>query len=262
MQSTFLLMSPRQLYEHFRGDYQTHDIGWSEEQASTVLQVWQRRFVQVSMGKVRGGLPEATPSSGPLSFTLSLQLAQEALPANASQQIHAFSSTTLDDILHKFSEVSTTRVVGGYLLMVGPASSSSLASPPASFPGDPCLRSCPLSPQLAYACVTMLRWDCAQSQGAVGLAGVLLVALAVASGLGLCALLGITFNAATTQVNQSWGQGDSLWGHLQATQSLQMFDSLLCPSRCCPSWLWASAWMTSSCWHMPSQRPHPTPLSQ
>lgn len=48
----------------------------------------------------------------------------------------------------------------------------------------------------------MLRWDCAQSQGAVGLAGVLLVALAVASGLGLCALLGITFNAATTQVDQ------------------------------------------------------------
>ena len=48
----------------------------------------------------------------------------------------------------------------------------------------------------------MLRWDCAQSQGAVGLAGVLLVALAVASGLGLCALLGIAFNAATTQVHQ------------------------------------------------------------
>ncbi|XP_066865221.1 protein patched homolog 2 isoform X4 [Kogia breviceps] len=143
LQSTFLLMSPRQLYEHFRGDYQTHDIGWSEEQASTVLQAWQRRFVQ---------------------------LAQEALPGNASQQIHAFSSTTLDDILHAFSEVSAARVVGGYLLM------------------------------LAYACVTMLRWDCAQSQGAVGLAGVLLVALAVASGLGLCALLGIAFNAATTQV--------------------------------------------------------------
>nr|XP_060479277.1 protein patched homolog 2 isoform X6 [Panthera onca] len=143
LQSTFLLMSPRQLYEHFRGDYQTHDIGWSEEQAGTVLRAWQRRFVQ---------------------------LAQEALPQNSSQQIHAFSSTTLDDILHAFSEVSAARVVGGYLLM------------------------------LAYACVTMLRWDCAQSQGAVGLAGVLLVALAVASGLGLCALLGITFNAATTQV--------------------------------------------------------------
>ncbi|XP_013377074.1 PREDICTED: protein patched homolog 2 isoform X3 [Chinchilla lanigera] len=143
LQSTFLLMSPRQLYEHFRGDYQTHDIGWSEEQAGIVLRAWQRRFVQ---------------------------LAQEALPENSSQQIHAFSSATLDDVLHAFSEVSATRVAGGYLLM------------------------------LAYACVTMLRWDCGQSQGAVGLAGVLLVALAVASGLGLCAMLGIAFNAATTQV--------------------------------------------------------------
>lgn len=57
-----------------------------------------------------------------------------------------------------------------------------------------------LSLQLAYACVTMLRWDCAKSQGAVGLAGVLLVALSVAAGLGLCSLLGLSFNAATTQV--------------------------------------------------------------
>lgn len=57
-----------------------------------------------------------------------------------------------------------------------------------------------ISLQLAYACVTLLRWDCSKSQGAVGLAGVLLVALSVAAGLGLCSLLGISFNAATTQV--------------------------------------------------------------
>lgn len=48
----------------------------------------------------------------------------------------------------------------------------------------------------------MLRWDCAKSQGAVGLAGVLLVTLSVAAGLGLCSLLGISFNAATTQVSR------------------------------------------------------------
>lgn len=57
--------------------------------------------------------------------------------------------------------------------------------------------------QLAYACLTMLRWDCAKSQGAVGLAGVLLVTLSVAAGLGLCSLLGISFNAATTQVSHT-----------------------------------------------------------
>lgn len=193
-------MSPRQLYEHFRGDYQTHDIGWSEEQAGTVLQAWQRRFVQVGVGvggAARGGhvpLPRLRPSP-------SLQLAQDSLPENGSQQIHAFSSTTLDDILQAFSEVSAARVAGGYLLMVGP-DPAPCPRATGSLPWEPRPRRCPPSPQLAYACVTMLRWDCAQSQGAVGLAGVLLVALAVASGLGLCALLGIAFNAATTQVHQ------------------------------------------------------------
>ncbi|XP_074858497.1 protein patched homolog 2 [Carettochelys insculpta] len=143
LQSMFLLMSPRQLYEHFRDDYEIQDIGWSEQKAAAILEAWQREFVE---------------------------LAQESLPQNSSQHAHAFSSTTLSDIMKSFSDVSAVRVAGGYLLM------------------------------LAYACVTMLRWDCSKSQGAVGLAGVLLVALSVASGLGLCSLLGISFNAATTQV--------------------------------------------------------------
>ncbi|XP_029473971.1 protein patched homolog 2 [Rhinatrema bivittatum] len=143
LQTMFLLMSPRQLYEHFRGDYEIHDINWSEEKAAAILEAWQRQFVEI---------------------------AQQSVPQNSSQTVHAFSTTTLNDIMKSFSDVSVVRVAGGYLLM------------------------------LAYACVTMLRWDCSKSQGAVGLAGVLLVALSVASGLGLCSLLGLSFNAATTQV--------------------------------------------------------------
>lgn len=143
LQSMFLLMSPKQLYEHFKDDYEIHDINWNEEKATAILESWQRKFVEV---------------------------AHESIPSNSSQSIHAFSTTTLNDIMKSFSDVSVIRVAGGYLLM------------------------------LAYACVTMLRWDCAKSQGAVGLAGVLLVALSVAAGLGLCSLLGLSFNAATTQV--------------------------------------------------------------
>ncbi|XP_064415511.1 protein patched homolog 1 [Latimeria chalumnae] len=143
LQTMYLLMSPKQLYEHFRDDYEIHDINWNEEKATAILETWQRKFVEV---------------------------AHTAVPQNSSQSIYAFSTTTLNDIMKSFSDVSVIRVAGGYLLM------------------------------LAYACVTMLRWDCTKSQGAVGLAGVLLVALSVASGLGLCSLLGISFNAATTQV--------------------------------------------------------------
>ncbi|KAF7222601.1 protein patched homolog 1 [Nothobranchius furzeri] len=143
LQSMFLLMSPKQLYEHFKDDYEIHDINWNEEKATAILESWQRKFVEV---------------------------VHQSVPSNSTQSIHAFSTTTLNDIMKSFSDVSAIRVAGGYLLM------------------------------LAYACVTMLRWDCAKSQGAVGLAGVLLVALSVAAGLGLCSLLGLSFNAATTQV--------------------------------------------------------------
>ncbi|XP_069367953.1 protein patched homolog 1 [Paralichthys olivaceus] len=143
LQTMFLLMSPKQLYEHFKDDYEIHDINWNEEKATAILESWQRKFVEV---------------------------VHQSIPPNSSQSIHAFSTTTLNDIMKSFSDVSVIRVAGGYLLM------------------------------LAYACVTMLRWDCAKSQGAVGLAGVLLVALSVAAGLGLCSLLGLSFNAATTQV--------------------------------------------------------------
>ncbi|XP_076859731.1 protein patched homolog 1 isoform X2 [Brachyhypopomus gauderio] len=95
---------------------------------------------------------------------------QQSVSINSSQKVLTFTTTTLEDILKSFSSVSGIRIASGYLLM------------------------------LAYACLTMLRWDCARSQGAVGLAGVLLVTLSVAAGLGLCSLIGISFNAATTQV--------------------------------------------------------------
>ncbi|XP_062854396.1 protein patched homolog 1 [Trichomycterus rosablanca] len=98
------------------------------------------------------------------------EVVQQSVSINSSQKVLTFTTTTLEDILKSFSSVSGIRIASGYLLM------------------------------LAYACLTMLRWDCARSQGAVGLAGVLLVTLSVAAGLGLCSLIGISFNAATTQV--------------------------------------------------------------
>lgn len=43
--------------------------------------------------------------------------------------------------------------------------------------------------------------DVIQSQAGVGVAGVLLVALSIAAGLGICSVIGIKFNASTTQVS-------------------------------------------------------------
>lgn len=58
-----------------------------------------------------------------------------------------------------------------------------------------------VSLQLLYAGVALFRWkDPVRSQSGVGIAGVMLVCATVAAGLGFCALLGISFNAATTQI--------------------------------------------------------------
>ncbi|KAM4745298.1 protein patched homolog 1 isoform 2-T2 [Anableps anableps] len=143
LQTMFQLMTPKQMFEHFRDWDEVSHINWKEEKAAAILEAWQRRYSEAVLHSVA---------------------------ANSSQKVLSFTTTTLEDILKSFSDISVIRVASGYLLM------------------------------LAYACLTMLRWDCAKSQGAVGLAGVLLVTLSVAAGLGLCSLLGISFNAATTQV--------------------------------------------------------------
>ncbi|KAM4754098.1 protein patched homolog 1-like isoform 2-T2 [Cyanocitta cristata] len=143
LQTMFQLMTPKQMYEHFKGHEYVSQINWSEDKAAAILEAWQRMYVEV---------------------------VHQSVAQNSTQKVLSFTTTTLDDILKSFSDVSVTRVASGYLLM------------------------------LAYACLTMLRWDCAKSQGAVGLAGIFLVALSVAAGLGLCSLIGISFNAATTQV--------------------------------------------------------------
>lgn len=54
---------------------------------------------------------------------------------------------------------------------------------------------------MLYAGIALLRWrDLVRSQSGVAIAGVMLVCTTVAAGLGFCALLGIPFNAATTQI--------------------------------------------------------------
>lgn len=88
-----------------------------------------------------------------------------------SYEVYAFSSAALDDILGKYSNPSPIS------LAMGTAAT------------------------LIYAALTLLRWrEPVNGQSGVGIAGVLLIGISTAAGLGFCALLGIAFNAATTQV--------------------------------------------------------------
>lgn len=88
-----------------------------------------------------------------------------------SFDVFAFSSATLDDILGKYSNPSP--------ISLGIA----------------------IAATIVYAALTLIRWkDPVKGQSAVGIAGVLLIGMSTAAGLGVCALLGIPFNAATFQV--------------------------------------------------------------
>ncbi|XP_061192639.1 protein patched homolog 1-like [Saccostrea echinata] len=99
------------------------------------------------------------------------EVVNNAQNGTKGDEIYGFSSVSLADIMKEFSSLSPTRVALGYVLMV------------------------------FYACISLMRWNNGvQSQSGVGVAGVLLVALSVAAGLGVCAVLGISFNAATTQI--------------------------------------------------------------
>lgn len=65
LQTMFLLMSPRQLFEHFKDDYEIHDISWSEEKAAAILEAWQRKFVEVGTGdRPCAWLGRAEPTHG------------------------------------------------------------------------------------------------------------------------------------------------------------------------------------------------------
>ncbi|XP_015587157.1 protein patched isoform X2 [Cephus cinctus] len=148
LQTVVQLMGERELYDLWANTYKVHHIDWSQEKASIVLETWQRAF----SNQVRKQLSANGNDSAPYN-------------------LYAFSTTTMNDILGKYSEVSVIKIAIGCVLM------------------------------LLYAGVALLRWkDPVRSQSGVGIAGVMLVCATVAAGLGFCALLGIPFNAATTQI--------------------------------------------------------------
>lgn len=101
-------------------------------------------------------------------------LVEASRVGSKQQDIHLFTSTSLADIMRNFSDVNYVRLGIGYLLM------------------------------LAYAGYALSYRPGGQkaerSQTILGMLGVLLIGLSAAAGLGLCALIGLAFNASTTQI--------------------------------------------------------------
>uniref|UniRef100_A0A8C1J680 Patched 1 n=1 Tax=Cyprinus carpio TaxID=7962 RepID=A0A8C1J680_CYPCA len=93
LQTIFTLMTPKQMYEHFKGYEEVSHISWNEDKAAAILKAWLRRYSEA---------------------------VQQSVSVNSSQKVLTFTTTTLEDILKSFSEVSVIRIASGYLLMVLP----------------------------------------------------------------------------------------------------------------------------------------------
>ncbi|GBP11019.1 Protein patched [Eumeta japonica] len=147
LQTVVQLMGEREMFEYWADNYKVHHVGWTQEKAAAVLDAWQRKFAS----EVRRMTTTGSVSS--------------------SYSFYPFSTSTLNDILGKFSELSLGNIILGYMFM------------------------------LIYVAITLIQWkDSVRSQVSVGVAGILLLSISVAAGLGLCALIGIPFNASSTQI--------------------------------------------------------------
>lgn len=51
-------------------------------------------------------------------FCVSVQAVLQSVAENSTQKVLSFTTTTLEDILKSFSDISVIRVASGYLLMV------------------------------------------------------------------------------------------------------------------------------------------------
>lgn len=62
LQTMFQLMTPKQMYEHFKGHEDIHNINWNEDKAAAILEAWQRTYVQV---RVRFNVDRGTQQQEP-----------------------------------------------------------------------------------------------------------------------------------------------------------------------------------------------------
>lgn len=92
LQTVVQLMGERELYDFLANTYKVHHIDWSQEKAAQVLETWQRAF------------------SNEVKKRMDLNV--------STYNLNAFSTTTLNDILGKYSEVSVMKIAIGGALMV------------------------------------------------------------------------------------------------------------------------------------------------
>lgn len=85
-------MSAENIYSFYKDTLKAGD-GWSLKRAKAILRAWQRRFLE----RVHEW---------------------DGANDNGNDKLYAFNEATLNDVIAEFSEISSVKLLGGYVLMV------------------------------------------------------------------------------------------------------------------------------------------------
>lgn len=103
------------MFEFWQSTYKVHHIEWSPTKAAAVIEAWQKRFSQELARVARG---EAAKPNLEDEDDYAPTLNRSATARLANFRVVTFSSSALDDLLARFSELSIPKLAAGYLLMV------------------------------------------------------------------------------------------------------------------------------------------------
>lgn len=181
LQSIVQLMGEQALYERYQSDYKVHNTDWSVEKAKAVLEAWQRAF----QGALKTFLAnEASEEDEDVDEDededeeedlkvppkSSSRSSSAALSAARTQNLELFTSASVSDLMRSASEPQLAQLAIAFGLLS------------------------------AYVAVSLHRSEVEESQSFVGVLGVLLLCGGLFAGFGLCAMLGLAFNAVTNLV--------------------------------------------------------------
>ena len=169
LQTVIQLMSEQELFDHWNDNYKTHYAGWSLKKARDILNAWQEKFseevsfFQINFSDIFLLLFHF--------FQVRKLMREEGNTTYSAFDFNAFSSTALNNSLRQHSKPDLYHLSICVVII------------------------------LIYTGLVLYRFgDPVNGQSGVGMFGVLLLCMSTAAGLGVCSLLGIPFNVATTQV--------------------------------------------------------------
>ncbi|CAB3364568.1 Hypothetical predicted protein [Cloeon dipterum] len=163
LQTIIYLMSPTNLYTYWKND-EVHHSDWSPANAALVLKAWQLKF-ENEVARLTKGL------RSPVNEEDDMFEAEITIPNLNQFSFVTFTSANLEKIIADNTSFDLCQIIVGYIIVA------------------------------LYVVLAMFRVDSAvKSKCSVAMIAVVFILLNTAAGLGMCAMLGLIFNMATSNI--------------------------------------------------------------